>query len=99
MTRPRCKYNIEFYPRAKNFCPDGKVCGKSEIVELKPEEAEALRLKDVRGLDQIRSAKAMKVSQSTFQRVLTVARRKVSEALIKGKEIKIIEQKLVKNKK
>jgi uncharacterized protein len=31
----------------------------------------------------------MKISQSTFQRILTSARKKVAEAIIEGKAIKI----------
>lgn len=39
------------------------------------------------GLDQGECAKRMKISQSTFQRILTSAHAKVSEALVKGKAI------------
>lgn len=60
-----------------------------EIVELTKEELEALRLKNIKGLEQVECAKQMKTSQSTFQRILTSAYRKVSEALIKGKAIQI----------
>ena len=90
MTRPCCKFNIEFCPKVKKFKPEGTGDGCTEIVELKPEEAEALRLKHVRSMDQTAAAKRMKVSQSTFQRVLTSAHKKVSEALIEGRAIKIL---------
>jgi len=60
------------------------------VVELTTEEVEALRLKNIKNLDQTDCAKKMKTSQSTFQRILSSAYRKVSEALIKGKAIKII---------
>ena len=61
-----------------------------EVVELTREEAEALRLKNIRDLDQIEAAKQMKTSQSTFQRILSSAYKKISEAIIEGKAIKII---------
>ena len=61
-----------------------------EVVELTHEEVEALRLKNVKNLDQEESAKKMNTSQSTFQRILTSAYQKISEALIEGKAIKII---------
>jgi len=61
-----------------------------EVVELTTEEAEALRLRNIKNLNQIECAKRMKTSQSTFQRILSSAHQKVSEALIKGKAIKII---------
>lgn len=61
-----------------------------EVVELSAEELEALRLKNLKDLDQVDCAKRMKTSQSTFQRILSSAYKKVTEALIKGKAIQII---------
>jgi len=63
-----------------------------EVVELSVEEAEALRLKNVEKLDQHGAAKKMNTSQSTFQRILSSAYQKVSEALIKGKAIRIVRE-------
>ena len=60
------------------------------IVELTVEEAEALRLKNIKDLDQIEAAKMMKTSRSTFQRILSSAYKKMTEALIEGKAIKIV---------
>jgi len=60
------------------------------VVELTTEEVEALRLKNMRNLSQIECAKKMKTSQSTFQRILSSAYQKTTEALIEGKAIKII---------
>ncbi len=61
-----------------------------EIVELTTEEVEALRLKNIKNLDQVECAKQMKTSQSTFQRILSSAYKKITEALIDGKAISII---------
>ncbi|OGZ34592.1 MAG: hypothetical protein A2V60_02325 [Candidatus Portnoybacteria bacterium RIFCSPHIGHO2_01_FULL_39_19] len=61
-----------------------------EVVELTREEAEALRLKNIKDLDQIDAAKKMNTSQSTFQRILSSAYKKISKAIIGGKAIKII---------
>ena len=61
-----------------------------EVVELTREEVEALRLKNIKNLDQIDAAKQMKTSQSTFQRILTSAYKKMSKAIIEGRAIKII---------
>jgi len=61
-----------------------------KVVELTREEVEALRLKNVKDLDQIRAAKKMNTSQSTFQRILSSAYKKISKAIIEGKAIKII---------
>jgi len=59
-------------------------------VELGVDELETLRLCDLEGREQIKAAKEMKISQSTLQRILTSAHKKISEALIKGKAIKIV---------
>ncbi len=58
-------------------------------VVLSHEELEALRLKNVLGLEQTTAAKEMKTSQSTFQRILSSAYKKVSTALVNGEAIKI----------
>lgn len=76
-----------FFSVLPKFCPTGRICGKDDFVQISPEEAEALRLKNIVGLDQTAAAKKMKVSQSTFQRVLSSAYKKVSEALVMAKEI------------
>jgi len=54
------------------------------------DELEALRLCDLENLEQTEAAKKMKVSQSTLQRILTSAHKKIAEALIEGKAIKIV---------
>jgi len=61
-------------------------------VELTTEEVEALRLKNIEGLEQIECAKKMNTSQSTLQRILTSAYKKISQAIIEGKAIKIIQE-------
>ena len=61
-----------------------------EVIELTTEEAEALRLKNMKDLEQKEAAKKMNTSQSTFQRILSSAYKKITEALIEGKAIKII---------
>lgn len=90
MTRPRLCRQVEFNPNITYFKPQGVPMRDIEIVELTSEEVEALRLKNVEGLDQVGSAKKMKTSQSTFQRILSSAYKKISEAIIKGSAIKII---------
>jgi predicted DNA-binding protein (UPF0251 family) len=60
-----------------------------EIVKLTIEELEALRLKNLENLDQIQCAQKMKTSQSTFQRILNSAYKKVSKALVHGLAIEI----------
>lgn len=89
MPRPRLCRRVRFNPRATYFKPQGVPMTHLDIVELSAEEAEALRLKNVKGLDQVEAAKKMNTSQSTFQRILSSAYKKVSQALVEGKAIKI----------
>ncbi len=89
MPRPRLCRRIGFYPNVKYFKPQGVPLNCLEIIELTAEEVEALRLKNIKGLEQIECAGKMKTSQSTFQRILRSAYKKISIALIEGKAIKI----------
>jgi predicted DNA-binding protein (UPF0251 family) len=70
--------------------PNGEEC--EGCVELSAEEAEALRLKHVKGMEQTKAAKEMKISQSTFQRILASAAKKISEAIVYGRTIKIMDE-------
>ena len=60
-----------------------------EEIIVSVEEAEAIRLKDIEGLEQEQGAERMSVSRPTFQRILESARHKIAEALLHGKAIKI----------
>ena len=62
------------------------------MVELTGEEVEALRLKNIKDLDQVECARLMNTSQSTFQRILSSAYKKITQALIKGKAIMIVKR-------
>ncbi|MFH0818821.1 MAG: DUF134 domain-containing protein [Patescibacteria group bacterium] len=89
MPRPRLHRRIGYRHRGYFFKPRGVPMHNLEIIELTAEEAEALRLKNIEELDQIACAKKMKTSQSTFQRILTSAYKKISLAIVNGKAIKI----------
>lgn len=92
MPRPRLCRRIRFNPRVTYFKPRGVPMRFLEIIELTTEEAEALRLKNIKDLNQIEAARQMNTSQSTFQRILSSAYRKITKALIEGKAIKIIKK-------
>jgi predicted DNA-binding protein (UPF0251 family) len=89
MPRPRLCRRIRFNPDVTYFKPQGVPLSSLEVIELTIEEAEALRLRNMNDLDQEECAKLMNTSQSTFQRILSSAYKKTTEALIKGKAIKI----------
>jgi len=90
MVRPRLCRRIRFNPNVTYFKPQGVPMRFLEVIELTTEEAEALRLKNIKDLEQEEAAKKMNTSQSTFQRILSSAYKKITEALIEGKAIKIV---------
>ena len=80
---------VAFVPQVTCFTPAGVPERAVGAVCLSVEEVEAIRLKDLQGLDQERSARSMRISRGTFGRVLESARRKVADALVNGKAIRI----------
>jgi predicted DNA-binding protein (UPF0251 family) len=80
---------IKFDPNVTYFKPQGVPLRYLEAVELSLEEVEALRLKNIEDLEQTEAAKKMNTSQSTFQRILSSAYQKITDAIINGKAIRI----------
>lgn len=89
MPRPKRFRWIAFRPGVTYFKPRGVPLRFLSEVKLEVDELEALRLADFQGVDQVKAAKKMKVSQSTFQRILASARKKTSQGLVEGKAIRI----------
>lgn len=89
MPRPRkCRF-IKIPSNARYFKPRGIPLVELEEIVLTPEEIEALRLKEIEGLSHEECAKKMKISRTTFHRDLESAHRKIAEAIINNKAIKI----------
>ncbi len=91
MTRPKLCRRLRFKPRTHYFKPQGMPMRQLNEVILTKEEMEAVKLKDFDGLEQTEAAEKMNTSQSTFQRIITSARSKIAEALVKGQVLKIEE--------
>ena len=89
MTRPKKCRRIQEMPTTTYFKPAGIPLRKLAEVILPVEETEALRLKDIDGLDQAASGAHMNISRPTFQRVLRSVRRKLADAVLNGKAIRI----------
>lgn len=89
MARPRIPRRIDFNPESTYFKPAGIPLRSLEEIIISFEEAEAIKLKDVIGLEQNDAAKKMGVSQPTFYRILLIARKKIADAIINGKAIRI----------
>ncbi len=87
MPRRRRRRRVGSKPNQKYFGP-GRGGAPIEII-LKVEELEAIRLKDVEGLSQVKAAEKMEVSQPTFSRILDSAREKIADALVNGKALRV----------
>ncbi|NLN15768.1 MAG: DUF134 domain-containing protein [Firmicutes bacterium] len=89
MARPPKIRRVEFLPETTVFKPAGVPVRDLQEQVLAVEELEALRLKDLEGLEQEECAKRMHISRPTFQRILTSAREKVARALVEGNMIRV----------
>jgi predicted DNA-binding protein (UPF0251 family) len=89
MARPPKWRRVGFVPEITYFKPAGVPLASLDEVCLSVEEAEAIRLKDLEGLEQEECAQRMRISRPTFHRVLGAARRNLADALLNGKAIRI----------
>jgi predicted DNA-binding protein (UPF0251 family) len=89
MPRPRIPRRVWFEPNITYFKPAGVRMISLEEVVLTVDEFEAIRLKDYERLDQTEAAKRMNISQPTFQRLYDSARKKIADALVNGKALRI----------
>ncbi len=89
MARPRNCRRVGLVPGSTYFKPRGIPLIALEEVILTVDELEAVRLADLEGLYQEQAAERMNVSRPTFGRIIESAHRKVAEALVKGKALRI----------
>ncbi len=89
MPRPVKPRRISVVPKTHLFKPAGGRIRENECIKLNLEELEALKLKDIEGLDQQACANQMEVSRQTLQLILESARKKVATALVEGKGLRI----------
>jgi uncharacterized protein len=89
MARPRHCRRVSSVPESNYFKPRGIPLSMLEEVILTVDEFEAVRLADLECLYQEQAAERMKVSRQTFGRIIDSAHRKVAEALVKSKALKI----------
>jgi len=87
--RPKKTRRIKCEPGERCFKPRCKPLGELENVRLALDEFEAVRLADVEGLKQERAARKMNISRPTFSRIINAAHRKIGDALVNIKAIRI----------
>ena len=87
MPRPfRCR-RIAYAGNFFDFVPRGVRNFEENVLTV--DEFEVIRLIDLEEIEQSKAAKKMKISQPTLSRILKSARKKISDAVINGKSIKI----------
>ena len=89
MARPMKLRCVAQLPSTGFFRPVGIPASVLQGVALSVEEVEAIRLKDLEGLEQEECAEKMRISRPTFHRILESGRKKLADALINGKAIQI----------
>jgi len=89
MTRPKKTRVLHNLPPSTYYKPDGIKKNRLEEINVSLVEVEALRLVNTDNLSQREAAEIMDIHQSTFQRILKSTRKKITDALINGKAIKI----------
>lgn len=98
MARPRRYRRILEEPQIRCFKPEKENIDSLNPIKINIDEFEALRLRDYHDIQQKRAAEIMGISQPTFHRVLTSARKKISKALIDGNAIIIVGEDYITNK-
>jgi len=89
MPRPRKKRRVMGRPNSSYFKPAGVRMVDLAEVALSMPEFEAIRLIDFEGMPQTKAGDKMHISQSTLSRILSSGRKKIADAIISGKAIKI----------
>jgi uncharacterized protein len=87
--RPRKRRRLDRFSGQGVYKPAGVALDDLKQVSLLAEELEALRLADLQGMSQEEAAGRMGISRSTFQRILSHARRQVTLALVEGWALRI----------
>lgn len=89
MPRPQKYRRVKCNPGAYYFKPRAIPLSSLEEIILKIDELESLRLADYLALSHEQAAVKMKISRATFGRIVETARKKIVDAILNGKAIKI----------
>ena len=87
--RPKKTRWVKCKPGERCFRPQCKPLSKLEGVHMTIDEFEAIRLAHLEGFDQEKTAEKMRVHRSTISRILKSAHKKIADALVNVKAIKI----------
>jgi uncharacterized protein len=87
--RQKYKRKLGYEYRETFFKPRGIPLRELEIVDISDEEIESLRLRFIEKLKQEDAANRMGISQSQYQRDITSAMTKITNAIINGSAISL----------
>jgi predicted DNA-binding protein (UPF0251 family) len=87
--RPKKTRWVKCLPGERCFRPKCRKPAELEGIALSLDEFEAIRLADLEEMSHAPAAKLMKISRSTFTRILSKAHKKVADALVNIKIIHI----------
>lgn len=76
-------------PRVDYFKPRAVPISELEEVVLTVDEYEAIRLADLEELYQVKAAQEMKISRQTFGNIVISAHKKVADAIVNAKALRI----------
>ena len=89
MSRPiKCRH-VQCHPDSAYFKPRAVPLAALEELVLTYDELEAMRLADLADLYQEEAAASMQISRQTFGNIIKSARKKIADALVNGKAIRI----------
>ena len=89
MPRPHKRRRVMGKPNSSYFKPAGIRMIELEESILTMSEFEAIRLVDLNEVPQEEAGREMQISQSTLSRILKIGRKKIADAIVNGKAIKI----------
>jgi len=87
----RCKKNrfCRLLDGERVYKPAAMPINKLSVIELEPDEFEAVRISDYENKSQIEGAELMEISRGTYQRILESGRRKILDFLLNNNALKI----------
>lgn len=89
MPRKKQFRKVSKEPLISIFKPAGIPAKELDEIFITVDEFEAVRLADYEGMNQREASDVMHVSQPTFNRILTSARKKIAETIVRGIVLRI----------
>ncbi len=84
---PKCR-RVCHFPQTKEFAPTQDTENKAPVV-LTIDEYETIRLIDKEGFSQEQCCERMQIARTTVQKIYECARRKLAEAIVDGRPLRI----------